>query len=124
MLRPAAVLVMLAGLAGLGGLGACRGHAGGGAPCGKVAGRFLQIAREDAAQATLDAATRRAVDEQLPAMRDALAKACSDGEWPAPVRDCMARAADHVALEACEAQLADPQRQALDRAARGETNPP
>lgn len=114
MRRLAAVLLVAAS--------ACRGH-GGGASCGQVAASFMAIARGEVARATLDDGTRRAVGDQLPAMRDALAKSCSDGGWSATVRDCLARAADHAAIQVCEQQLTDTQRQALDRAARGESAP-
>lgn len=98
-------------------LGACHGRGHGGASCGQVGANFLSIARNDASHAKLDDATRRALDEQLPAMRDALANSCKDGGWSAAVRDCMAQAGDHAALQACEQQLTDAQRRALDDAA-------
>ena len=110
MRRLAAVLLVL---------GACHGHGQGGASCRQVATAFLTIARSDASHATLDDGTRRALDEQLPAMRDALANACSDGGWSAAVRDCMAKAGDHAALQTCEEQLTDAQRRALHDAASG-----
>ncbi len=90
-------------------------------PCETVAGQFFTIANGDLATATVDPATHRAVAEQLPAMRDALAIACKDGAWAPAVRTCMVAATEHVAFQACEAQLTDPQRAALDRAARGDT---
>ncbi len=90
-------------------------------PCATVAGQFSRLATEDLAKAAVDAPTRRAVVEQLPAMRDALSHACSDGAWSPAVRTCMVAAGDHVALQACEQQLTDDQRKALDRAARGES---
>jgi hypothetical protein len=105
-------------------LGACRAKSNDGAPCGTVAGRFFTIAHEDLARATIDPATRRAVTDQLPAMRDSLVTACADGKWSGQVRDCLVNAATHVAFEACEQQLTDDQRRALDRAARGETPSP
>lgn len=90
-------------------------------PCGAVAGQFFRFATDDLAKATVDAQVRRAVTEQLPAMRDSLAIACSDGAWSAAVRTCMANAADHAAFQACESQLTDDQHKALDRAALGES---
>jgi hypothetical protein len=104
-------------------LGACHGRAGNAPPCGTVAGRFFMLARDEASKATLDPETRRALGDQLPAMRDALAKACSDGGWSADVRACMVGADSHLALQACEQQLTDAQRRALDHAARGEESP-
>lgn len=102
---------------------ACRGQASDPAPpCSAVAARFLDIARTDlgqAGQAAIDPATRRAVEDQLPAMRDSLAQACADGRWSAAVRNCLVAARDHVGFEACEQQLTDDQRRDLDRANRG-----
>jgi hypothetical protein len=92
-------------------------------PCGTVAGQFYTIATDELAKATVDPATRRAVVEQLPAMRDALAISCHDGAWSPAVRTCMVAAQDHAAMQACERDLTDDQRRALDRAARGEPAP-
>lgn len=119
MVRPARFLI--AGLAVALVLGAgCRGGARDpGPPCSAVAARFLDIARHDLDQAKVDDATRRAVTDQLPAMRDSLAQACSDGAWTAAVRSCLVAARDHVGFEACEQQLTDEQRRDLDRANRG-----
>ena len=118
-------LVATLGLA-IGLLGAaCRGQARDPAPpCSAVAARFLDIARTDlsrALQGGIDDATRRAVEDQLPAMRDSLAQACADGRWSAAVRSCLVAASDHVGFEACEQQLTDDQRRDLDRANRGAT---
>ncbi len=105
-------------------LAACRAKAGDGPPCATVAGRFFTLAHADLDRAQLDDTLRRAVADQLPAMRDALDQICSEGKWPAAVRDCMTRAEDRTALEACERQLTDEQRAALDRGTRGETSSP
>ena len=53
-------------------------------------------------------------------MRDTLQQACEDGAWSDAIRDCMVRAPDHVALQACERDLTEDQQRGLDRAARGE----
>ena len=111
-------------------------------PCGTVAGQFFKLASDDLGSASVDEpgsarrgsaaegqrgviddATRRAVAEQLPAMRDSLAIACSDGAWSPAVRTCMVGAPDHAAFQACEHQLTDDQRKALDRAADGKQAP-
>jgi hypothetical protein len=118
-------LVAALGLA-IGLLGtACRGQARDpGPPCSAVAARFLDIARTDLSQGSgggVGATTRRAVEDQLPAMRDSLAQACADGRWSAPVRSCLVAASDHVGFEACEQQLTDDQRRDLDRANRSAT---
>lgn len=91
------------------------------APCGTVAARLFTLATDDLATAKVEPATRRAVADQLPAMRDALVAICTDGKWSAAVRNCMANAADHTAFQACQQQLTDDQRRALDTAAHGET---
>jgi hypothetical protein len=113
---------------------ACRGPARDpGPPCSAVGARFLDIARTDLARAggsgqagpnAIDPATRRAVEDQLPAMRDSLAQMCADGRWSAAVRGCLVAAGDHVGFEACEQQLTDDQRRDLDRANRGATGSP
>ncbi len=91
------------------------------ASCGAVATRLFTLAREDLGSAKVDTATRRAVADQLPAMRDALTLACTDGKWSTQVRNCMVSAGDHLALQACQDHLTDEQRRALDRATAGET---
>ena len=107
---------------------ACRGQARDPAPpCSAVAARFVDIARTDLTRATqggLADAPRRAVEDQLPAMRDSLIQVCDDGRWSAAVRSCLVAASDHVGFEACEQQLTDDQRRDLDRANRGATGSP
>ena len=106
-------------------LAACRGGAGDAAPpCSAVAARFLEIAKYDLKNAKVDEATARSVADQLPAMRDALAQACTDGTWSAAVRGCLIRANDHAGIEACEQQLTDEQRRDLDSVSRGTPEPP
>ena len=82
---------------------------------------MFTLASEDLESASVDPATRRAVADQLPAMRDSLTQICTDGKWSTQVRNCMVNAADHVALQACQQQLTDEQRRLLELAARGET---
>jgi len=100
---------------------ACHGKARDDAPCGTVANRLYTMAREDLARATVDPSTRRAVTDQLPAIRDALTQICTDGKWSTQVRNCMVSAGDQLALQACQAQLTDEQRRALDAASEGKT---
>jgi len=105
--------------------GACRGGAGDAAPpCSAVAAKFLEIAKYDLKNAKVDEATARAVTDQLPAMRDALAQACTEGTWSAATRGCLVRANDHAGIEACEQQLTDEQRRDLDRVSRGTPETP
>jgi len=104
---------------------ACHGSAGDAAPpCGAVAAKFLEIARFDLAHVQVDEPTARAVTDQLPAMRDALSQACTDGKWAATTRNCLVHASDHVGFEACEQALTDEQRRDLDRATRGMAETP
>jgi hypothetical protein len=79
------------------------------------------LAQQDLGSASVDPATRRAVAEQLPAMRDSLTQICASGKWSTQVRNCMVNATDHVAMQACQQQLTDEQRRALELAAHGET---
>src|SRR5690242_19105442 len=81
VIRPR-LLALIALRLAIGLLGAaCRGPARDpGPPCSAVAARFLDIARTDLDRAVRDgasAATRRAVEDQLPAMRDSLTQACA-----------------------------------------------
>jgi len=104
---------------------ACRGRADDAPPaCGAVAAKFLEIARHDLDSAKVDEATSRAVSDQLPAIRDAFAQACTEGNWSDATRKCLVRANDHGSIEACEQQLTDEQRRDLDRATRGNSGPP
>ena len=95
---------------------ACRGRSA--IPsCGMVAGQFFRLASDDLGTATIDEPTHRAVADQLPAMRDALSQTCTEHKWAAAVRSCMASAQAHAAFQACESQLTDAQRKALDQVA-------
>ncbi len=84
-----------------------------GASCGAAAGNFLVLAKADLALAKPTGETSRDVLDQLPAMRDALAAACTDGDWPAAVRDCLATATDHERFQTCEQALTPAQRKSL-----------
>jgi hypothetical protein len=84
-------------------------------PCSAVAVRFLQLAEYDLSRARLDDTTARGVADQLPAMRDSLTQACTEGRWSAQVRTCLVHAADHLGFETCEQQLTDEQRRDLSR---------
>jgi hypothetical protein len=92
---------------------ACRGKPSASAPCDAVATRRYTLAEAALGSATVDPATRHLLDEQLPAMRDALATACRDGAWSPAIRDCMVQAPDPAAFQACELKLTDDQRRAL-----------
>jgi len=92
-------------------------HPGGSQPpsCGAVAAKFLELAKSDLTASKVDEATSRQVTDQLPAMRDALAQACTEGKWSETIRSCLVRANDHVGFETCEQQLTDEQRRDLGR---------
>lgn len=81
--------------------------------CNAIGSKFVMTVRQQLASGTLGEAQQRALDAQLPAMRDSLVTACDDGKWAAEVRTCMAAASDGGAFEACEQQLTDAQRQKL-----------
>ncbi|MGE0869097.1 MAG: hypothetical protein AB7P03_11050 [Kofleriaceae bacterium] len=83
--------------------------------CGDVGKRFLTLAHAGIERAKPDSQTERAVTDQLPAMRDSLVRACTDTAWSAEVRKCLVSASDDVRFAACESQLTDDQRRALDR---------
>jgi hypothetical protein len=106
------------------GAAACRRGIADEVPCSAVAARFLDLARTDLAGAKLDDAMTRAVTDQLPAMRDSLTQACTDGHWSAAARNCLVHASDRVGFEACQQQLTDEQRRDLDLASRGTPRSP
>jgi hypothetical protein len=127
VVRATILVSLVAGFAGLSGLAgvACRGGSGDAAPpCGAVAAKFLEIAKHDLDSARVDEATSRAVADQLPAIRDALARACTEGSWSAATRKCLVGASDRGGVEMCEQQLTDEQRRDLDRATRGNSETP
>jgi hypothetical protein len=118
-------VVRCAVIAVLVGAVACRGGGGDAAPpCGAVAARFVDIARYELASAKVDEATARTVADQLPAMRDSLDRACTEGRWAAATRKCLVQASDHAGFETCERLLTDEQRRDLDRATRGVAETP
>jgi len=88
--------------------------------CGAVGARFYMLVRADLDKTPLDPARARALEDQLPAMRDALVASCTEGKWSPEVRTCLTGAGDHVTFEACEQHLTDDQRKLLERSARGE----
>lgn len=91
-----------------------------GASCGDVTAKLMTIANAEIDAAHASADTARLLHDQLPAMRDSLDQNCKEQKWDRAVRDCLAGAADHAAFVACETQLSDAQKAALDRSTRGE----
>lgn len=119
VLRAIAVLALLVPAA-------CKRGASDGPACGAVGAKFFALANADVVRtlpegtAAPSEAMRRAVLDQLPAMRDSIVAVCTDSKWSAAVRTCLVEAPDHVAFEACEQQLTETQRRDLDRSARGQ----
>lgn len=113
-------ILLAAGLS----LGCNRGASDADPPCSAGAAKFLEIAKRDLEAAHVDEATSRAVKDQLPAMRDALAAVCTEGKWSAATRRCLVHANDHTDFETCEQQLTDAQRSDLDRATRATPGAP
>jgi hypothetical protein len=91
-------------------------------PCGAVGATFFALTMDGLTHATVDGDhdLRRAVEDQLPAMRDAIVHACTETQWSSAVRTCLVEAKDHVAFQTCEQQLTDAQRQALDHSGAAE----
>ena len=117
-MRRLALLVLVVGA------GACRAKPDAGPSCVAIAGQFFNLATQDLRAAHPDPTTERMVLDQLPALRDSLEHACTDGAWSKDVRTCMGSASDHAAFQACEAQLTDAQKSALRDAAAGKTKSP
>ncbi|HEY4177386.1 MAG TPA: hypothetical protein VGM90_11155 [Kofleriaceae bacterium] len=107
MSRIALCFVLAAAVAG------CKRNKDAAPSCDTVGAKFLLVVRQQLANGTLAEAQQRALDAQLPALRDSLVTACGDGAWGADVRTCLAAASDHAAFEACEQHLTDAQRQKL-----------
>lgn len=105
-------------------LGACKRGAADAPPCAAVGAKLYALAKDALGTSALarqaDDTMRRAALAQFPAMRDAIVFACTESAWSADVRRCLVDATDPLAFEACQRQLTDAQRVALDRAARGE----
>jgi hypothetical protein len=88
-------------------------------PCEVAGAKFLVLARNELATMTGSGdavdATRRAVTDQLPAMRDSLVNACKDSKWDGAVRKCLVDAPSHGVFEGCLRELTAEQRAALDK---------
>lgn len=111
--RALAVLLTLA-------LGACGKGKKEGASCGDVGARFLAIAQaqvDSAAKAgDVDAELETAVESHLPAMRDAMVRACKEDGWSKETRDCFAGAASDTAMTSCYQTMPAEQRALLEKA--------
>ena len=97
-------------------LTACKRDPNAAPPCGAVGAKLFVLASADLEKTKATEDTRRAVMDQLPAMRDSLVNACTETKWSDAVRRCLVDATDHLAFETCQQQLTDAQRQALGSA--------
>lgn len=104
-------------------LAACAKGGDDGATCEAAGARFLELAHhqlENAAKAGhLDAKTRATVDGHVPAMRDAMVRACKEHGWPAETRACFAGAANDTAITTCYETMPPELKARLDRATAG-----
>lgn len=116
MVRVTGLVALVSALA----LGACRRGSADAPPCAAVGAKFLLLTKDSLTKSTIGEDMRRGVLESLPAMRDSIVTVCGESQWSAAVRKCLVDANDHVAFEACEQQLTDAQRRALDRSSRGD----
>lgn len=94
-------------------IAACKPAPPQGAPCETVATRFVHVAERELGSGS--DAVRDAARARFPVLRERLAADCVDGKWSAAVRDCVVEADDQTALVACERNMTDEQRAALDR---------
>jgi hypothetical protein len=94
-----------------------------GATCDAVGARFLAVARkqlDDASKAgDLEGETRTRIDNHIPAIRDAMVRACKENAWTAEVRACFASADDDGKMKACYQAMPPEQRALLEKAAAG-----
>jgi hypothetical protein len=104
-------------------LGCGKGKAKDGASCDEVGARFLAVAKQqlDSAQKAgeVDARTRTRVENHVPAIRDAMVRACKENGWDAPTRSCFAAADDDGKMKACYQAMAPEQRALLEKSAAG-----
>ncbi|MCA9677825.1 MAG: hypothetical protein H6709_01260 [Kofleriaceae bacterium] len=102
----------------------CKKKAGDGASCDAVGARFLAVAHrqlDDAVKTgAADPETRKRVEGTVPAIRDAMVRACKEDGWAADTRTCFAGASDDAAMKACYQGLAPEQRAMLEKAAAGQ----
>lgn len=91
-----------------------------GATCDQAGARFagnVHRTVSDAEKAKdTDAKGRQTIDDTVPAMRDAMVRACKEHEWPVETRQCFADAADGTAEAACYEAMPPELRAKLDAA--------
>ncbi len=114
----ALVLVLLAAV------GCGKGKQGAGDSCDAVGANFLALSQRqlDEARAAkqVDDQTHASVGGHLPAIRDAMVRACKDNAWTVETRGCFARANDDATMSACYQAMPAEQRALLEKASAGE----
>ncbi len=103
--------------------GGCGKQAADGASCDAVGARFLALAHQQLADAQrtgdVDAPTRARIDNHVPAIRDAMVRACKEHGWAAETRACFAAADSDGKMKACYQAMAPEQRALLEQSAAG-----
>jgi hypothetical protein len=91
-----------------------------GASCDQAGARFAANVHRTVGEAETakdtDAKGRQTLDDTVPAMRDAMVRACKEHGWPAETRQCFADAADGAAETACYESMPPELRAKLDQA--------
>jgi len=110
-------LVAVLALASAGTTG-CKKKPADGATCDQAGAKFAAnvhhtIGAAEKAKDT-DATGRRTIDDTVPAMRDAMVRACKEHGWPAETRRCFAEAVDGAAEAACYEAMPPEMRAKLD----------
>jgi hypothetical protein len=106
--------------------GCGKGKKGAGDTCDAVGANFLTLSHrqlDDARTAKqVDDQTYASVSGHLPAIRDAMVRACKDNAWTVETRACFARATDDAAIKACYQAMPAEQRELLEKASAGESS--
>lgn len=104
-------------------LAGCKKGKKDGATCDQVGAKFaanlhhtVGVAHRDG---QTDAKGHQMIDDTVPAMRDAMVRACKEHGWPVETRQCFADAADGAAEETCYEAMPPELRAKLDEAAAG-----
>jgi hypothetical protein len=108
------VVVLVLGAAGCG-----KGKKDG-ASCDDVGARFLALAHQQLDSAAkagdVDAELKTRVESHVPAMRDAMVRACKEDGWAKETRDCFANAAGDTEMTGCYQSMPAEQRALLEKA--------
>lgn len=116
-------MLLLAGALALAVTACNKGKAKDGASCDEVGARFLAVAKLqlDTAEKAgeVDARTRTRVENHVPAIRDAMVRACKENGWDGATRSCFAAADDDGKMKACYQAMSPEQRALLEKSAAG-----